>query len=91
MGADTEGPHQAHVTSFTTADLPTLHRIETLKISKDNKLIYVLAETTHSVGRPHHIYILNQPLARDLMSRTPMQRGGLIFVLDTDERLTYKR
>ena len=38
----------------------------------------------HSGGRAHHVYILNKPLARDLNSRNPSQRGGLIFILDTD-------
>ena len=70
--------------SFTTSDVPTLYKVVDVQINRDNKLIYVLGESIHSQGRAHHIYILNKPLARELSTRNPSQRGGLIFVLDTD-------
>ena len=44
----------------------------------------MLGESIHSRSQPHHVYILNKPLAKDLNSRNPSQRGGLIFVLDTN-------
>ena len=47
-------------------------------------MIFVLGESVHSRGSAHHVYILNKPLAKDLNSRNPSQRGGLIFVLDTN-------
>lgn len=70
--------------SFTTTDVPTLYKVVDVQINRENKLIYVLGESIHSKGRAHHVYILNKPLARELSSRNPSQRGGLIFVLDTD-------
>ena len=47
-------------------------------------MIFVLAESEHSHGHPRFVYILNKTLAKDLNSRSPSQRGGLIFVLDTE-------
>ena len=74
--------------SFTTTDVPTLYKVVDVQINRENKLIYVLGESIHSKGRAHHVYILNKPLARELSSRNPSQRGGLIFVLDTDCELS---
>lgn len=71
MAVDTDGPQQGQVVSFTTADIPTLHKVESVAISKETKLIFVLAESTQSKGRPHHVYILNKPLAKELNQRTP--------------------
>mmetsp|Transcript_25029 Transcript_25029/g.33560 ORF Transcript_25029/g.33560 Transcript_25029/m.33560 type:complete len:92 (+) Transcript_25029:222-497(+) len=70
--------------SFTTADLPTLHRIEQVQVNPENKLVYVLAQSVKSNGRANHVYILNSALAVELQNRNPSQRGGLIFVLDID-------
>ena len=84
MGVDVQGAETGQVVSFTTADIPTLYKVQDVKISKETKLIYVLGESVHSRGQAHHIYILNKPLAKDLNSRNPAQRGGLIFVLDTN-------
>lgn len=84
MGVDTLGPESGQVVPFTTADLPTLHKVDKVQISKETKLIFVLAESIHSKGRSRYIYILNKTLARDLNARNPSQRGGLIFVLDLE-------
>ena len=85
MGVDTEGPEAGQVVSFTTADVQTLYKVRDIQIARETKLIYVLGESINSRGRPHHVYILNKSLARDLNSRNPSQRGGLIFVLDIDD------
>ena len=84
VGVDTQGPENGQVVPFTTADLPTLHRVEKVQISKETKLVFVLAESIHSKGRARYVYILNKTLARDLNARNPSQRGGLIFVLDME-------
>lgn len=80
-----ESPRVAKPITFTTADLPTLRRIEQVQICRDTKLVYVLAESIRSRNqRAHHVYILNAALAAELHGRDPSQRGGLIFVLDID-------
>ena len=72
MGADTRlGDEAGQVVSFTTSDVPTLHKVKDVQINRENKLVYVLAESIHSKGRAHHVYILNKPLARELSSRNP--------------------
>lgn len=84
MGADTCGAQNGQVVEFTTVDVPSLRRIEAVQISSSTRLFFLLAESVHSEGRARYIYILNKTLAGDLHARNPSQRGGLIFVLDTE-------